>query len=410
MMLLRLAWRNLWRSRRRTQLTMGAMVFSCAMLVFSLGYYDGFLWSLINNATEKENGHVFLARPGYYANPALEDAVSETISAQISADIKEKIKGVCPRIQSYALLSCGTDQENRTQPAQITAVDHQAELACSKLAKDIVAGGFLTGQSREILLGQGLARKIKAATGSEIIFFSNAADGSIASEILVVKGIFSSGDNMRDSALAIINIADAQELLVLEKQVHSHRLFLNNPMQAREVADQINSRQSGLEATPWQTIFPQIADILQVWFAVQLFTVAIYYAALALITFNTMYMSFLERMQEFAVMQAIGLTRRRLAALILIESLLLATLSGLIGLALGASVNVALFYHPIDLSYWMQSISWGGSSIQPMLFCVPSLLSNLLPLLAMILLGFAVAALPTWRLYRLKPVEALREV
>ncbi|EKD83724.1 MAG: hypothetical protein ACD_39C00495G0001 [uncultured bacterium] len=307
------------------------------------------------------------------------------------------------------MLSCGTDQENHTQPAQIVGVDFQAELSCSKLAKDIVAGGFLTGQPREILLGKGLARKIRAVPGSEIIFFSNAADGSIASEILLVKGIFSSGDNLRDTALAIINLADAQQLLVLEKQVHSHRLFLHNPMQAREVAEQLNRQQKMFEATPWQTIFPQIADILKIWLGIQLFTVAIYYAAMALITFNTMYMSFLERMQEFAVMQAIGLTRRRLAVLILLESLIMATLSGLLGLFIGASTNVLLFYYPIDLSHWMESISWGGSSIQPMLFCVPSLLSNLLPLLSMILLGFAVSALPTWRLYRLKPVEALRE-
>lgn len=410
MVIWRIAWRNLWRNRRRTQLTMGAMIFACAMLVFSLGYYDGFLWSLINNATEKENGHIFLARPGYYANPVLEDTVSENISAQLPTAVKEQVKGVCPRLQAYALLSCGTGQENRTQPSQIVGVDFQAELANSKLAGDIVAGSFLSGQQREILLGQGLARKIKAELGSEIIFFSNAADGSIASEILLVKGIFSSGDNLRDSALAFMNIVDAQQLLALEGRVHSHRLFLHNPMQAREVAEQINDHQKAIEATPWQTMFPQIADILQIWFAIQLFTVAIYYAAMALITFNTMYMAFLERMQEFAVMQAIGLTRRRLARLILLESLILATVSGLIGMMLGASLNIVLFYYPIDLSRWLESISWGGSSIQPVLFCVPSLLSNLLPLLAMILLGFAVAALPIWRLYRLKPVEALREV
>jgi ABC-type antimicrobial peptide transport system permease subunit len=180
-------------------------------------------------------------------------------------------------------------------------------------------------------------------------------------------------------------------------------------MQAEEIASQINSGQKGLEATPWQSIFPQIADILKIWLGVQLFTVAIYYAAMALITFNTMYMAFLERMHEFAVMQAIGLTRGLLAMLILCESIVMATASGLIGTAIGACVNLVLFYYPIDLSRWMESITWGGSSIQPILFCVPSLLSNLLPLLAMILLGFAVAALPTWRLYRLKPVEALRE-
>lgn len=408
-MLLRIAWRNLWRNRRRTQLTMGAMIFACAMLVFSLGYYDGMLWNMINNATTRENGHICLARPGYLISPSIEDTLNEADTRKFASSLSDKVKGVCPRINVFALLSCGSETESRTQPAQIMGIDARSELASSKLAHEITTGRFLDGAVGEIILGSGLAGKIKATIGSEIVFFSNAADGSLASELLTVTGIFTSGDSIRDANLALMNIAQLQQLMAIEGQIHSLRLFLHNPMEAEEVTRRLIVDSAATEATPWQKMFPQLADLLRIWVNIQIFTAAIYYAALALITFNTMYMAFMERMHEFAIMQAVGLTRRRLATLILAESLMMATLSGLLGTIAGTAFNLLLFYHPIDLSSWIENIAWGGTILQAEIFCVPSFLSALLPLITMILLGFVVAALPGYKLYRLKPVEALRE-
>lgn len=407
-MVFKLAWRNLWRNRRRTQLTMGAMIFACTMLVFALGYYDGILWNLINNATEKENGHICVAREGWYEKPSLVETIDQSSISELSEKFADEIKGICPRISAFALLSCGNDASSRTQPAQLIGVDAQAELKSSRVARDVVKGSFLTGKAGEVVIGQTLARRLKAEVGSEIVLFSHAADGSMASELLEVTGIFDSGDSLRDSALGFLNIDQAQEIFVLEGRVHSFRMFLKDPMAAIAISSRIKEMKVH-EATPWQVMFPQVADLLNIWVNVQIFTTIIFYAALALITFNTMYMAFLERMHEFAVMKAIGLERKRLAAVILLESLMISGLSGIIGVALGSTANIVLFYHPIDLSGFMQNIAWGGTTMEPKLFCVPSLLSALMPFVAMLLLGAAVSVLPNWRLYRLNPVEALRE-
>ncbi|NCB39932.1 MAG: ABC transporter permease [Erysipelotrichia bacterium] len=408
-MITRIAWRNLWRNRRRTQLTMGAMIFACAMLVFSLGYYDGMLWNLINNATAKESGHICIAKDGYLAAPAIDDNIDETFKKTILEQHIPEITGVCQRLNVFALLSCGKDNKSRTQPAQIMGVDFKAELGASHLAEEITTGNFLSGEPGEILLGRGLARRINANIGSEVVFFSNAADGSIAAEILFVKGIFNSGDNLKDSSLAIANIGQMQSLMALDGKIHSLRIFLNNPMIAQQFTQKLADPAKKISATPWHDMFPQIADLLRVWKGMQLFTTAVYYAALALITLNTVSMAFFERRHEFAVMQAIGLTRIKLATMILAESLFMATISGIIGTTIGSTLNLILYYHPLDLSRWIENISWGGTTLQASMFCVPSASSMLLPLITMILLGFLVAAIPTFRLYRLKPVEALRE-
>lgn len=136
----------------------------------------------------------------------------------------------------------------------------------------------------------------------------------------------------------------------------------------------------------------------------------VYYGALALITFNTMYMAFLERTREFAVLEAVGMTRLRLAFLIIYESSFLSTISGFIGFVAGTSLSFILNKYPISLAFWINSISWGGSSIAPQIYCVPSLTTSLMPFISLLILGFIVAIFPIIKLYTLRPIEALREV
>lgn len=411
MIILKIAWRNLWRNKRRTQLTMGAMIFASALLVFSLGYYDGILWSLINNATEKESGHVVMAAKDYLDAPSLNNNFDLSSSQEKLKKSKiPEIKGFCPRLKVFALLSAGSGEKNsKTQPAEIKGLDYSKEKDLSRLSDSIVAGKFLSGQNGEIVVGKSLALKLDAEVGDEIVLFSSAANGSIVGELFKLSGIISTGDELKDSSSAFMNLKQLQDLFVLKGKVHSIRVFINNPLKAKEVTAKLAAQFKELEITSWHEIFPQISSLLNMWFAMQVITMAIYYSALALITFNTMYMAFVERIREFAIMRAVGLSRFSLSWLILGESLMIATCSGIIGSVLGTVANYIFYYYPLGFEHWFDTISWGGAYIEIRLFCVPGLSSSLLPFVSILLLGFLVAALPAFKLYRLNPVQALRE-
>jgi ABC-type lipoprotein release transport system permease subunit len=312
-------------------------------------------------------------------------------------------------VSSYALLSCGPEGKSKTYPAELIGVDYKAEIKNSRLADLIVQGSFLTGKEHEVILGSGLALRLNARPGDELVLVGNAIDGSLTSELLNVSGIVSTGDQFRDSGLAIMNIDLVQELFLLKKNIHSLRLFLKDPLRTKEVIESLRLA-DGFEAISWQQSFPQIASLLDLWFGIQIFTMVIYYAALGLITFNTMYMAFIERKFEFAVMRAIGLSKLRLTGLILAESIMIAILSGVIGSLIGTASNFLFFYYPIDFSGFMENIAWGGSIMQIQIYCVPGLVSSLFPFLAMILLGIFVVIFPVCKLYKLHPVEALRDV
>ncbi|MGM0601490.1 MAG: hypothetical protein ACQETH_16885, partial [Candidatus Rifleibacteriota bacterium] len=91
------------------------------------------------------------------------------------------------------------------------------------------------------------------------------------------------------------------------------------------------------------------------------------------------------------------------------ESLMIAVCSGIIGSFFGTVANYVFYYYPLGFEQWFETISWGGAYVEIRLFCVPGLSSSLLPLVSIILLGILVAALPAFKLYRLNPVQALRE-
>jgi ABC-type lipoprotein release transport system permease subunit len=409
-LLIRLAWRNLWRNKRRTRLTLSAMVMACALLLFSLAIYEGMFFDMIANATEMQQGHVVLANPEWHHDPLIEHTVAGGALDRLQRSRLPGVRGVCGRVACFALLSCGEGRESRTHPAELLGIDPVAEQGVARLGRSIIAGRYLTASATdELVLGEGLAKRLEATVGDEVVLMGQGADGSMVSGLFTLVGVLRTGDSMRDTGLAVAGVGTMQDLFVLNGRLHSISLFLDDPNQAATIASAAGALDPHLAAMTWQRLFPQLWETLHIWWAIQIIMMVIYYFAVFLITFNTMTMAFFERMREFAVLTALGMRRLGLAGLILLEGLLLGILAGTLGTVLGAGAAHWLFLHPFDLSPWMGDLSWGGTSLQPRLIGVLTTTNVGMPLVSMIGLGVVVAALPVFRLWSMRPIDALRE-
>lgn len=409
-MLLRLAWRNLWRNRRRTQLTMGGMVLATSLLIFTLAMYDGMLWDMIENVTEVMTGHVVIAQRGWLERPDLHltiDAAGEQRLGGLPG-----IRGICGRLTAFALLSCGPELNARTHPGQMVGIDPAVEIRVSRLARCVTQGRFLkAADGMDVVLGADLARRLEAVPGSELIVVGQAADGSMVTEVMRIVGIVDTGDQMRDGTLVLVGLETMRRIFCLEGRLHSLHVFLDDPLAARAAAAGLSAAGMGkdLEASPWQKLQPQLSQVFSIWLGMQIFTMGFYYFAIVLITFSTMYMSFLERFREFGMLRAIGLKPWRLALLILLEGGLMSALAGILGMGLGLLLGWWISVAPIDLGWFAPPVSWGGTTFVPRVRGVLSVVNVLMPGAVMMLLGAAVACFPAWRLLFLRPVEALRE-
>lgn len=409
-LLLRLSFRNLWRNQRRTLLTMSAMALATALLIVTMGLTSGAMDDSVQSATGLYHGHAKITAPGYLDGRDIARNLGEdALPSEIATD--RHVLGAAGRVRAFALLSAGSEEDALTQPAELLGVSASEEEAVSALSRRIVSGKSLEGSgSTGMLLGTALAKRLEAKLGSEVVAMGQAADGSVAAEVFTVSGLVDTGDVMLNGSLALVDRATLQRLTALDGRMHEWVLKLDNPVHAREWTARMQALAPEAELTPWQRILPTIAQMLDASGANKAVTAMIFYFAVVLVTVNTMYMAQLERMREFAVMGAIGLKPRRLMSLIVLEGTMMSAIAAIVGGLAGTALSFYLKDHPVAMAKSSEAISFSGATMSTALRTLPTWDTLILPVLLMMLLGGLISFFPAWKLGRLRPVDALREV
>ena len=409
MLLARLSWRNLWRNRRRTLLTMSAMGFATAIVILTLSIYDGMFQDMIESATLYQ-GQVKVQAKGYFENSRTDltmaaDHVRETLLAD------SEVKGVAGRVRTFALLSSGEGDSSSTQPAEILGIDPAEERGVSGFDRRVVNGRFLSASdTKDMVLGRSLALRLDARPGDEVVAMGQDTYGSVAADVFRVVGLIDTGDPIRDSSLALVGRRTLQNLLVLDGSFHQWIITLKHPDAALRFSERIGARFAGAEVLPWNRFLPLLNDLLGLTKVSRFIFAIIFYFAVILVTVNTMYMALIERMHEFAVMNAIGLRPVRLSTMVVLEALFMSSIAAVAGGILGSLGGWYLQGHPVDLSGFMESITYAESTIQPRIRAWMTFDSTIVPVCMLVVFGVIVALFPALRLRKIRLVAVLREV
>jgi ABC-type lipoprotein release transport system permease subunit len=406
-MLTALAFRNLWRNRRRTLLTLSAMFVSAALLILALGVFSGMIDDMLATTTRLYHGHLVIASSGYHAHRELHAHMTEsTVDLPVLAGVFEQV-GRAPRLRAFGLLS----REMSSQPVEILGVDPVREPLVTNLHEQLVAGRYLRpGEDGVVVIGSGLAKKLGVKLGSEVVVVTQAADGSIGNDLLRVCGIFSTGDSRHDGRLVIAPLPWLQRLLVLEGRIHEIAMAINEPLLAFAAADRLNDGlPAGIEARDWGDLLPEMRDAIAAFDVSRMIVVVILYLATGLGILNTCFMSVMERTREFGLLLAAGMRPWGIRRLVLLETLFLALLGSAIGLLGGLLLTWYMQAFGIDLSGSITPVTYAGSTILPRLRAVFDPANFLVPILMLIAVALAAGFLPANRAARLDPVAALRE-
>ncbi|TYO98689.1 ABC-type lipoprotein release transport system permease subunit [Geothermobacter ehrlichii] len=404
-MLLATAYRNLWRNRRRTQLTLSAMILSSSLLILALGIFSGMLDDMLASATEQYHGHVVISARGYQDSHDLYATLDPVPLLEILRR-RPEILGFSPRLRGFGLASGA----KASRPVELLGVDPGAEVRVTTLSHQLEQGAPLNaGGTGQALIGRGLAEKLGLKVGDSLVLFTQAADGSLANDLLRITGIFATGDSRRDNNLVLCQLAWLQNFLVLPGRVHEISLRIADPLEAEKTAAALRTLvDPELEILDWGRLLPEMREAVASFDVSRMIIVLILYAATALGILNTFFMSVLERSREFGILSALGMRPRRILSLILLEAGLL----GLIGLAGGTALGLLLTWPMaavgIDLSATLTAVTYGGGTILPRLHAEFVAANFWLPALSLFLVSLAAGLPPARRAARLKPVEALR--
>jgi len=400
-----IAWRNLWRNRRRTWLTSGGIAFAVWLLVFAMSMQVGAFDSMIDNGARLMLGHIQLQHPRYQDDPRLEYTIS--VSERFLSELESRagVQVVAPRVQNFALLSVG----ERSFGAQVMGVDPAKEAGWSTLAGKVTEGRYLEGPG-EVVLGSVLARNLAAAVGDEVVLLGTAKEGGVAAAVVGVVGTFSTGIADLDRGIAQIDIGEFREGWALaEEEVHAVILLADSVSASERIAAELQEEDDGKQwlILDWRALMPEVEQTMELKYV----SVQFFFALIAIIVsfsvVNTFMMTVFERTPEFGMLMAVGMRPSAIMLQLLIEAIWLA----LLGISLGVAFSAALLL-PLSAT----GIPLPEASAQLLAqFNMPeriypgfSLTSVWVASLIMLVGTQFAAIVPALRIRRMRPVEALR--
>ncbi len=407
-LLTRLAWRNIWRQRRRTLITAGAMAIGVAFCMAMMALIDGVYADLFDLAVGENLGHAQVHDPDYPGKRAIWESMPDAGSLLAQLDAEPTVVSVTPRVYGHGLIAF-TDE---AYGAQLIGVDPSREDALTRAVDKIVAGRYLAeAPANEVVLGVGLAERLEVQPGGEVVVVTQAADGSTGNDLFTVVGLLESGSVIQDRGGAWLHLADSQDLLVMPDQVHEIALQAEDRASIAPMLSALEptTGEHGLLLRSWREINPQLAQMMEMAGASSGIFLFIVFGIAALGVLNTMLMSVFERTRELGVIQALGLRPRQLVALVILETFALTAVAAAVGVPIGLGLDAWLVLYGLDLTAVLDEYSVIGVAYDPVMmgeFHADKVVQTVFGLF--VISGLA-AIWPAIRAARLRPVEAMRQ-
>lgn len=405
MLLLRVAWRNLWRNSHRTTITLVAISLNTAILIASYALMDGLLLHAISNVTNLATGEVQIHAPDYLPRRSIYDSLADP--ARILQAARKTRLPATPRSYGYGLLA----YETKSAGALFWGIEPKTERTTFDLAGHLAAGDFLSDSPRKgVILGKKLARSLNVAIGSEIVALVQAADGSLGNELFVVTGILKAVGERIDRAAVILHGADFAELFVSGGRVHEIALNTRGRLPLEDVAGRAAQAAPDAEVKTWRQLMPALSDMTNL-FDVSIWIFGlIFFLAAGLGVMNTMLMSTFERIPEFGILKALGATPWGILRDVAAEALVLGFMSTALGTLLGVPGAYYLQETGLDTSRFAGGYSLAGVAFDPVWRAAISLPAVLMPVVVMWIICVLASLYPAAIAARIDPVRAIHHV
>jgi len=408
-----MAIRNLGRSKRRTILTALSVCIAMLMVMFLDGFIGGFVQNIVANFTKNDVGNVMVTTSAYRDRqrfmPVAEyirDSAKVADAIRAMPGLEGRVKTVAERIRFGVLLASGTS----TKSALCVAGDPIVEKGLLMLDRSVTSGSYITGPG-ETIIGAGIARDLGFKVGDTLKVVTQKADYGLGFKRFKVAGIFATDVNALDGAVFQIGLGDARELLGTEGGSTQLIVMLGNYRDSGSAARTIRAGLekagfAGLAVVPW-TESGSFADLMLIMDRMYGWIYVIIAFLGAFVIANVMMMVVLERKKEIGILKSMGMPRREILYLFLLEGCLLGALGSAAGILLGLALCVLFSKVGMDFSSSMASFSWPMDNV---VYSTVSLPDALL----LFLLGVAVAGvisfLPSRKAAMMDAIEAIRSV
>jgi len=408
---LRLAWRNVWRNRRRTLITIISIGSGLAALLFGQSLVKTIQYQLVEKATGVFTGHLQVV------SEEVRDLKIPEAHIEDPAVVEKALLGMgdVAAFQRRIMVTGLASSKTESAGVLVCGVEPARDRRVLKMHSYLKEGRHLDNEAwgpsgAEVFLGRKLLDQLGLALGDELVLMASSEDGSLAAELFRISGVFESGSHTFDASIVYVHIDVAEQMLGLHDQVSNFVIRTRDPLRLRVTAAQLRRRLTGqpVRVVTWEEVDSELVGIREYQDALLGVVLLVVFIIVALGILNTLLMSMFERVREFGLLIAIGARPAVIRGMVLLESCLMGLLGAGFGLALGGGLilyyRYAGFVLPVGeaIGYFMPF-----DSVLFLRFHWPSHLTAV----AAVFLTSALSGLPpAVRASRMHPADSLRQI
>ena len=404
LILAKLAWRNIFRNKRRTLIASIAIGIGLTALIFIDAFMIGMAETMIRTATASFLGDAQIHREGFRDT----QEVSLTIQAldQVTENLAKEdiVEHWTQRTLAFGMI---------TSPASVSAINlvgvHPPTEKFLSLIDDAITDGvyFEGDNSRDIVIGAKLAEILEIGLGDRVVVtVAQAESGDLSQEMFRVSGIYRFVGEEMNSGMAFVRIEKAQEMLAIGNRVHEIALKFTSIAYTQDSTLPFwdTYSQHGNEALSWTELMSQLTVVLEMTKYSKYIMGVILFGVVIFGIINTLFMSLYERMFEFGVLRAVGTRPFGMARIILFEAGALAIVSIGLGSVLGFLVTALLAHTGIDYT----GIEMMGVTMQEFIYPVLEVQQFIIYPISVFVFTIIAGLYPAWHVAKMAPVDAMR--
>jgi len=403
-MIINVSWKNVWRSKQRSVIIMTAITLGIFAGLFLIAFSKGMTEQRISSSLKTEVSHIQIHNEGYLENNDFNLYIENIDSLSKLLETDHRVQGFSKRIVINSLASTAETGAG----VKITGVNPEIETFVTDLNTKVIEGQYFNGVKRKpIVIGQKLAKKLKAKVRSKIVLQLQDTAGQTFPAAFRVVGIYKTTNTAFDEMNVFVRNTDIYNLCGLNaSNAHEISIFLNDRDEVNNLDMELERKFPDLEINTWEEGNIMLGYLNDAMDQYMIIFILIILFALYFGIANTMLMAILERRKEIGMLMAIGMKKFKVFRMIMYETIFLSLVGAILGIILGILSVYYFGKKGLDLSIWGTGLEAYG--YDPIIYLSLDTGYIIQVVLWVVFTGVLASLLPAWKALRLNPCEALR--
>ena len=402
--MLKLAWRNIWRNKGRSVITIAAVMFCVIFAVVLRSFQVGVWENMIHEIVGNNFGYLQIHEDGFWADQSLDRTMD--LGAVNSEELLavDGVDRLIPRMESFSLLYHGSN----TKGSLVMGIDPAVELPGLQLDDILLEGRSFSRDDSVIVVSEGLAKYFNVGLGDTLLFMGQGYHGATAYGAFPIGGIARMTNPELNKQLVLMPLQKAQYMYNCTDRATTLVVAVDKDSDYEAIGAALKgSGAEGLEVLEWKELFPEIIQTIEVDMAGGRIFVTILYFIISFVLLGTVIMMVAERQREFGILVSIGMKKTKLAFVTLLENIMLIMGGAIVGMAVVKPVQFYFKYNPIDLSGQMKE-AIEQYNFEPKLYTTTSFIINLNHGTIIFFIGVLVSLYAVVKIMKLNPIESMR--